>query len=101
MLSEKMQEILMQQARFSNPTQDCEWDGFTGQLQRYERYSTFLDACGHDTQALAVAIAKIKTAVDELRRVQESCVVRFNENPFPFMANNAGGGAERAPTDQK
>ena len=84
MLPEKMKAILLHQARIANPLQDWERDGFSEQLHRYERYSSFLDACGHNTRELAGAIAGVKAAVEELRRAQGVAVQNFDRSPFPF-----------------
>jgi hypothetical protein len=84
MLPDKMKAILLHQARIANPLQDWERDGLSEQLHRYERYSSFLDACGHNTQELAGAIAGVKMAIEELRRAQEAAVLNFDRCPFPF-----------------
>jgi hypothetical protein len=85
MLSDKIKDILMEHARFANPGQDqCEWCGFMAYLVRCERHSTFLDACGHDTQELAGANARTEVAVQELKHVNECISEQFKKDPFPF-----------------
>lgn len=81
-----MKTVLMYQAQLAYPVQTWERDGFKEQLNRYERYSSFLDACGHDTKDLAGAMAGVNTAVEELRRVCALAGQRFDQEPFPFAA---------------
>ena len=84
MLPEKMKEVLMKHANFSNPKQDPAWFYFKAPLDHYERHCTFLDACGHDTHELEGAIARTKAAVQELKHCNEWMSEKFKKDPFPF-----------------
>jgi hypothetical protein len=84
MLPDKIKGILMEQAKFTNPGQDCEWRGFMTYLDWYERHSTFLDGCWHDTHELAGAIARTKAAVQELKHCNDWMSEKFKKDPFPF-----------------
>ena len=84
MLPEKMKEVLMKHANFSNPKQDPAWFYFKAPLDHYERHCTFLDACGHDTHELAAAIERTRAAAQDLRHVNNWMSEKFEMDPFPF-----------------
>jgi hypothetical protein len=84
MLPDKIKGILMEYEKFNNFGPDREWCIFKAPLDQYERHSTFLDACGHDTHELVGAIARMRAAVQELKQVNESMNEQFKKDPFPF-----------------
>ena len=86
MLPSELEEILKKQCWYANPMGCCDVYGtrFQDIMNNFEKYKDFLDACGHDTQELAGAIAGTKAAIQELKRVNESMTETFKKDPFPF-----------------
>ena len=85
MLPSELEEILKTQCWYANPL-GCDMYGrrFNDAMHNFDKYKAFLDACGHDTQELAGAIARTKAAIQELKCVNESMTETFKKDPFPF-----------------
>jgi hypothetical protein len=85
MLPSELEEILKKECWYANPMGcDVYNTRFKDVMHNFDKYKAFLDACGHDTQELAGAIAGSKAAIQELKRVNESMTETFKKDPFPF-----------------
>lgn len=97
MLPRELEEILKKECWYANPMGcDVYNTRFKDVMHNFDKYKAFLDACGHDTQELAGAIAGSKAAILELKRVNESMTETFKKDPFPFTKAASGVVNEQA-----
>jgi hypothetical protein len=97
MLSPKMQTLLKNYERLANPEEQHCGGKFDQPIAAYQKYATFLDACGHDASELTDEIKRVREAVADLQEASKAAAELFQLTPFPgslgaFFAESSDAG---------